>query len=619
MANKSQMEVPQQRAMNRYRYNDYYQMQDTFDELYDKSLRGETFDRLIGLITSENNIKLAFRMIKSNTGSKTAGTDGLTIKDIKSQEIDQYVDDVRKRFQYYKPGKVRRVLIPKENGGTRPLGIPTMIDRLIQQSVKQILEPICEAKFYNHSYGFRPNRGTRDAFGAFQRLTNINGMSYVVDIDIKGFFDNVNHNKLIKQIWNLGIRDRKLIAILRAMLRAPIEGEGIPTKGTPQGGILSPLLSNIVLNELDWWISSQWENFPTRHKYSVNLAKNKALRHRSNLKEVYIVRYADDFKLFCRTRTEAKKLFAAVQEWLKKRLGLEISPEKSKIVNLKKSYSEFLGYKLKLTPNKDSMRGYTCKSHMRDKSFNRVSNKLKEQVIAISKDPSPANVNRLNSMILGIQEYYRGATKATKDFRKLAFSVNRVMFNRLKHVTKYGKPTANKHGTYNKFYGKSKVKTWVIGGCPIYPIHYVRPTIWLPYKQNTCDFTEEGRKLSSKALTSTTNHKIQILMKSYIHGETVEYNDNRISRASMCNVKCEVTGVELEVNDLHCHHVIPRALGGTDAYDNLRIISVEVHKLIHATTDKTIERYKHLISSRNVLNKINELRSLCNLPEIIVA
>ncbi len=114
-----------------------------------------------------------------------------------------------------------------------------------------------------------------------------------MDVDIKGFYDNVNHSKLLKQIWSLGIHDKTLLSIISKLLKAEIQGEGVPTKGTPQGGILSPLLSNIVLNELDWWISDQWETFKTDFDYK-HPGKYHALKHSSKLKECYIVRYADD-------------------------------------------------------------------------------------------------------------------------------------------------------------------------------------------------------------------------------------------------------------------------------------------------------------------------------------
>lgn len=139
----------------------------------------------------------------------------------------------------------------------RPLGIPTIMDRLIQQCVLQVLEPICEAKFHDRSNGFRPNRGAENALAQVEKLIQVSNNHIVVDIDIKGFFDNVSYGKLLKQMWTLGIREKRLLSIISSMLKAEVAGIGFPEQGTPQGGVISPLLSNIILNELDWWITSQ--------------------------------------------------------------------------------------------------------------------------------------------------------------------------------------------------------------------------------------------------------------------------------------------------------------------------------------------------------------------------
>lgn len=178
-----------------------------------------------------------------------------------------------------------------------------------------------------------------------QFLVNKAKLHYVVDIDIKGFFDNVNHTKLLKQMYDIGIKDKRVLRIVSKMLKAPIEGIGIPTKGTPQGGILSPLLSNIVLNELDWWISSQWESFETNHNYTQR-NKYTALK-KTKLKEMFIVKYADDFKIFSRNHQTSNKIFHAVKNYLKGNLKLDISNEKSQITNLRRRKSEFLGFTLK--------------------------------------------------------------------------------------------------------------------------------------------------------------------------------------------------------------------------------------------------------------------------------
>ena len=205
-------------------------------------------------------------------------------------------------------------------------------------------------------------------------------------------------------MWSLGIRDKNLIKIISKMLKAEIKGIGIPTKGTPQGGILSPLLSNIVLNELDWWIASQWEYMKTRHKYAElrkydNRQKLRALQERSNLKEIFIVRYADDFKIFCKDPKTAQKIFIATKNWLKERLDLEISSEKSKITNLRKNYSEFLGIKIKAIKKANK---YVVKSKLTQKSKESVKQSIRKALIEIKKNPTQATITKLNSVILGL-------------------------------------------------------------------------------------------------------------------------------------------------------------------------------------------------------------------------
>ncbi|MDQ0247951.1 group II intron reverse transcriptase/maturase, partial [Bacillus fengqiuensis] len=387
------------------RHNEYYNLQEIFDTLYTRSVSGKKFYGLIELMSSNENIRLAYRNIKRNTGSKTAGTDNLTIKDICHLSVDDVINEVQNMFKMYEPQKVRRVLIPKTNGKFRPLGIPTIWDRIFQQCILQVMEPICETKFHKHSYGFRPNRSTHHAKARFEFLINQAGLHHCVDVDIKGFFDNVNHSKLLKQIWSLGIRDKALFSIISKLLKAEIDGERLPTKGTPQGGILSPLLSNIVLNELDWWISNQWETFSSNFEYKTSGIKYQALK-KSGLKECFIVRYADDFKVLCRTRSQAIRMNYAIKDFLRARLHLETSEEKSKVINLKKNSSEFLGFTFKVVRKGKTRFGYVVHSNMSRKAKANASTKIKEAIKNIQKNPCTKTVWNFNTVVMGIQNYY---------------------------------------------------------------------------------------------------------------------------------------------------------------------------------------------------------------------
>jgi group II intron reverse transcriptase/maturase len=171
-------------------------------------------------ITDVRNILLAYRNIKNNKGSKTAGTDNKNIEHLKCLKKDEFIALIQNKFSNYTPKSVRREEIPKPDGSLRPLGIPCIDDRIIQQCIKQVLEPICEAKFHKHSYGFRPNRSTSHAIARCMFLMNITKLHYVVDIDIKGFFDNVNHSNLKKQLWEIGITDKNLLSILSKILNS---------------------------------------------------------------------------------------------------------------------------------------------------------------------------------------------------------------------------------------------------------------------------------------------------------------------------------------------------------------------------------------------------------------
>ena len=334
------------RKVNYLRNAEYYDMQSTLDRLYTESKKGAMFEHLTEMIFSRENILLAYRNIKRNGGSVTPGTDGLRIKDVEKYSQEALVCRIRNITANYTPRAVRRKEIPKPNdpGKTRPLGIPCIWDRLIQQCILQILEPICEARFSENSYGFRPNRSCEQAVAAAYRLMQRSHMHFVVDFDIKGFFDNVDHSKLLRQMWAMGIRDKRLLYLIKRILKAPILLENgtmiTPDKGTPQGGIISPLLANIVLNELDWWVESQWQENPLTHlgkpQYNAQGVLDKSHGYRvmrqTRLKEMYMVRYADDFRIFCSSMAEAVRTKEAVTMWLKERLRLEVSPEKTKVV-----------------------------------------------------------------------------------------------------------------------------------------------------------------------------------------------------------------------------------------------------------------------------------------------
>jgi RNA-directed DNA polymerase len=554
-------------------------------------------------ITNESNILLAYRNIKNNKGSKTVGTDNKNIEHLKNLRKDEFIELIQNKFANYIPKSVRREEIPKHDGRLRPLGIPCIDDRIIQQCIKQVLEPICEAKFHKHSYGFRPNRNTSHAIARCMNLMNRSKLHYVVDIDIKGFFDNVNHSKLKKQLWKLGIRDKNLLSILGKILKSEIEGIGVPERGTPQGGIISPLLANVTLNELDWWLSSQWETFETQYPYHNNNHRYRAQKT-TNLKEIWFVRYADDFKIFCRDYKTAIKMFNAVKQWLKERLSLDISNEKSKITNLRKNYTEFLGFRLKVKLKKNK---YVCSSRITEKAKQNTIAKLKEQVKIIQKKRKIKEVSKLNSMILGSHNYYKYATNVSMEFAEINFLVRKTLKIRLKNLIS-NKPRLSE--THKRLYGRYNGKPITIMDITIFPIYGCKTKTALCLNQDICNYTVKGRKLIHDNLFGYT-YIMQYLLGNQYDEKSVEFNDNKISLIAGQRGICAVTGEALKIGNMECHHKIPKSLGGTDEYKNLVWLTTQVHKVIHSTNLDTIAKYLNVLNLDNKgLKKVNSLRKL---------
>jgi group II intron reverse transcriptase/maturase len=270
---------------------------------------------LMGAILSQSNIKQAYKQVKKNKG--VAGIDQMSVGEFAAWYAENGETLLSKLYNgTYQPQVVKQVEIPKPNGGKRKLGIPTVTDRIIQQAIAQVLSPIYERKFSDHSYGFRPNRS---AHQALRRGSNYvaEGRYYVVDMDLRTFFDVVNHDRLLYRL-SLTIGDKTLLGLIRKYLQSGIMIDGLVsqrTEGTPQGSPLSPLLSNIVLDELDKELEKRGHKF---------------------------VRYADDFNIYVRSQEAGERVMESVSNFIESKLKLIVNKEKSQVCEV--NQTNFLGY-----------------------------------------------------------------------------------------------------------------------------------------------------------------------------------------------------------------------------------------------------------------------------------
>lgn len=337
----------------------------------EKGVRGGKWFSLIDKVFSTRNLKAAFARVRANRGS--AGVDHQTIA-MFADRLEQNLEHLQRALEdgSYEPREVKRVWIPKpgKRNEKRPLGIPTVRDRVAQTALRNVLEPIFEVGFAEHSYGFRPGRGCKDALRRVDGLLK-QGYTWVVDADLKSYFDTITHEVLMQEIAEKVSDSRVLELIEKYLTQGVMEtaASWTPDKGTPQGAVISPLLSNIYLNPLD---------------------------HLMAEKGFEMVRYADDFVILCRSEAEAQKALAVVESWCEK-VGLTLHPEKTRLVDAtQRGGFDFLGYHFE--------RGYRWP---RKKSLKKIKDTVRAKTRRNNGHSLEAIIASLNRSLVGWFEYYK--------------------------------------------------------------------------------------------------------------------------------------------------------------------------------------------------------------------
>ncbi len=568
------------------------------------------FKDLLKIISSETVILTAIHKIKANQGSQTPGTDGETMRDdILEKDYPEVISRVQKALTDYRPKPVRRVFIPKPGKSEkRPLGIPAIIDRVIQECVKIVIEPILEAQFAAHSYGFRP---LRDAHMALERTTDIihkTGYHWVIEGDISKFFDNVNHTRLIKKLWHMGIRDRRALMIIKAMLKAGIMGELKENPlGTPQGGIISPLLANAYLDTLDQWIIREWEEKETRTEYGWHKNKITALRKRSGLKPAYLVRYADDWVLITSSKSNAEKWKKRIAKYLGCKLKLILSEDKTTITDIREKPIHFLGFTYKVVkgtsrtgyvsrtkPDPDRLKAKVKEIRRKIKELKKFKPKTKSEKLLVD------GINQINSIIRGVIQYYQAATWVNPALSKYANSLQYTSYKAIK--THGGKWTIAKD-TNNLMSVHSKYETQIPA------IKHQKQTIGITYlgfckwkktelkNQDETPYTHAGREKYSKRtcrkpLTVRADELLTTSLSEIIAKRkendmyNFEYYLNRPYAFNRDKGKCRICDEVLWADSVHTHHVNPKLpLNQVNRVPNLASICKTCHNMVHSKKD----------------------------------
>jgi RNA-directed DNA polymerase len=504
-------------------------------------------------------ILAVYRITKTNQGKKTAGVDGVAIPKGDKGKADKMSMELLKSIDIKsKPKPIRREYIPKPNGKKRPLGIPTLKDRINQEILRTAIEPIVEYYSHDNSFGFRPKRSCHDAIETLhKKLSRKGSKRYIIEGDIKGCFDNISHNHIISTLkdWKTPSNIRNMID---RMLKAKIfhDGEVYESdKGTPQGGVISPLLANVALTTLDNFIS---DRFGYRHQYGYSSP---------------MIRYADDFVIVCKSKSEAKDIKEKVSEHLMEHIGLTLSEEKTRITHITDGFN-FLGFNIK----------------KHKKLYNKISNDMKDYVLLITpqKDkiqnilselssipkrhktaPQGAIIHSLNPLIQGWGNYYK-------------FVVSSHIFQRIDHILWF---KLLKWGTRRHV---NKGKGWVVkryfngkGSNFAMPKGATLTRMYDIFSGKRFIKVRQGCRVYCKEDADYWEKREYLKAYDRLYSQTARrLFDTQRGKCPLC--KSQIRETDIVQSDTHIHHMKPRAKGGTDRYSNLRLLHSQCHTELHS-------------------------------------
>lgn len=383
-----------------------------------------------------NTLQSVRRVTQDNAGKYTAGVDKVIVK---TPEARAALVDELMSAQPWRVKPARRVHIPKANGKLRPLGIPTIRDRAMQARVKNALEPEWEARFEASSYGFRPGRSCHDAIEAVWKFTRREGKPWIVDADIQGAFDHIDHANLLQTLRGFPARE-----LVKQWLKAGFvdtDGQHDTPAGTPQGGVISPLLANIALHGME-------DALGIRRDYRGSTIGNRAL-----------VRYADDFVVMCRTKEDAENAVERLKVWLAER-GLQLSSEKTRVVHLHEGF-DFLGFNVRRYPVKDRKSGYKTIIKPSNEAVKRFKDRLRAEWLRLRGTSIQAVLSRLNPILTGWANYYRSACS-----KRTFQSIDNWLFQRQVRYAKHTHPHKGWQWMSERYWGRlspHRSAGWIFG------------------------------------------------------------------------------------------------------------------------------------------------------------